>query len=123
MKDKVFVSVLMVAMLSVSGVAQSRFSVANVSPYVVAIGGSVADTYTTLRCVGVPGVSETNPIIGHHPSTTAVVLLGVVGAALIVGAMVGLQTHDHVRLARVAGYVRGSVGVVAGVNNFRVCRE
>jgi hypothetical protein len=113
-----------VCLLAVSATAsaQERRSIFDVSPYVVMVGGNAFDIKTTKDCFDTGRCHEGNGLT----STNQIVPLALskASATLAVGlAMRLLERHGHTRIAKIIGYVDGSVTFAAAAHNYRLTKR
>ena len=116
-----------VVLLLFAGTAQAQEQpkphlFADLAPYVVLIGGNVADVVTTQQCLQRIGCHELNQAFGQYPSATRLIVAKSISAGAMIVLMRVFETHGHPRLAKFMGYVGGGVTFAAAVHNTGVAR-
>lgn len=116
-----YIVTIIVALLASIAQAQDKpkASIFDVAPYVVAIGGNVADVVSTNAAFN-RGAHESNPLLPTDAGSIIAAKIGSSTVAILV--MRYLDTHGHKTLAKVVGYGTGGLGVALAAHNTRVLR-
>lgn len=116
-----YIWTVIVVLLASTAQAQDKpkASIFDVAPYVVAIGGPVADVWKSDEAFK-RGAHEANPLL---PTDTASILVAKIGSTTVaIFVMRYLDTHGHKTLAKFVGYGTGGFGFALAAHNTRVLR-
>lgn len=108
-------------LFAVSASAQDtpKASIFDVAPYVVTVGGNVADVITTHQAFA-RGGTEANPLLTSD--TGSVIAMKVVSATVTITVMRYMETHGYKKAAKIVGYASGGFAFGLAAHNTRVQR-
>lgn len=105
--------------VAASAHAQTEPRFANLAPYVVMVGGSVADLWTTKIALDTGRAHEGNPAWDHQAiGPLTAVKVSKIAASVVIMRI--LERHGHAKAAKWLGYLDGSFTLLVSAHNYKV---